>query len=102
MEEGAQYEATLEGMLKRSNVLLIAIPLSPTTQYIIGKKELDLMPPKSVIVNIARGGCKQGFHRRSSTELKLHSVVDENALADAIESGHIAGAGLDTLEGGVL
>jgi D-3-phosphoglycerate dehydrogenase len=47
----------------------------------IGQKELAAMKPGSIIVNCARGG-----------------LIDETALAAALASGHIAGAGLDVME----
>ena len=57
------------------------LPLTPETYHIIGSAELAAMKQGSVLINAARGG-----------------LVDESALADALRSGHLAAAGIDTLE----
>jgi lactate dehydrogenase-like 2-hydroxyacid dehydrogenase len=58
------------------------VPLTESTQHLIGAAELGLMKPTAVLVNTARG-----------------AVIDENALVDALEAGTIHGAGLDVFEG---
>ena len=70
-----------EHLLKSSDYISLHVPLIPQTKGMIGKKELSLMKKGSIIVNCARGG-----------------LIDENALADSISSGHISGAGLDVVE----
>jgi phosphoglycerate dehydrogenase-like enzyme len=71
----------LEELLRRSTILTLHVPLSPATHHLIGAAELARMPPGAWLVNAGRGG-----------------LVDEAALRDAIERGHLAGAALDVLE----
>lgn len=70
----------LKELLPEVAVLSLHCPLTPETQGLIGAPELALMRPDAVLINAARGG-----------------VVDEQALADALRRGHIAGAGVDVL-----
>lgn len=69
---------SLEQLLKVSDVVSIHAPLNERTNGLIGSSELVLMKPTAVLVNMGRGG-----------------IVDENALAEAIDSSVIAGAALD-------
>jgi D-3-phosphoglycerate dehydrogenase / 2-oxoglutarate reductase len=64
--------------LRCSDVLCVAVPLTPETTHLIGRNELRLMKVSALLVNIARGG-----------------VVDEAELIEALRTGRIAGAGLD-------
>ncbi len=68
-------------MLRQADFLSLHVPLTAATQHLIGAAELSLMRPTAVLINTARG-----------------PVVDEAALADALRSGTIAGAGLDVYE----
>ncbi len=68
----------LEQLLRESDFVVLAVPLTPETERLIGEAELKMMKPTAVLINIARG-----------------KVVDEKALAHAVEEGWIAGAGLD-------
>jgi gluconate 2-dehydrogenase len=72
---------TLDDLLIESDYVCLVVPLSAETTHLIGERELKLMKATSILVNIARG-----------------SVVDENALIEALESGTIYGAGLDVFE----
>ena len=72
---------TLHSLLARSDVLSLHVPLLSATRRMIGAAELALLPPGAVVLNTARGG-----------------LIDEDALYAAIESGHLAGAGLDVME----
>jgi phosphoglycerate dehydrogenase-like enzyme len=65
-------------VLDRAEHLVLIAPHTPETEGMIGARELALMPRGAVLVNIARG-----------------ALVDEDALAEALRSGHLAGAGLD-------
>lgn len=77
--DGVQLVTTLDQALAAADVLSLHVPLSPETRNMIGARELALMPAGSILVNASRGG-----------------LVDEAALVDAIRSGHLHGAGLDT------
>lgn len=75
------YLPTLAALLPRSDVLSLHLPLLPATRRLIGAAELAALPPGAIVLNTARGG-----------------LVDEAALAQAIDAGHVAGAGLDVFE----
>ena len=77
---GAEH-AALERLLAESDAVTLHGPLTPATRHIIDAAALARMKPPAVLVNTARGAC-----------------VDEEALADALERGVIAGAGLDVFE----
>ena len=68
-----------EDVLKEADFITLHVPAQK--EYVIGKPEFDLMKDGAAIVNAARGG-----------------VIDEVALVDALESGKLAFAGLDTFE----
>ncbi|MDT0528814.1 phosphoglycerate dehydrogenase [Micromonospora sp. DSM 115977] len=68
----------LEELLRESDFISIHLPKTPETVGLIGEKELAVVKPGVRIVNAARGG-----------------LVDEQALADAIAEGRVAGAGVD-------
>jgi D-3-phosphoglycerate dehydrogenase len=78
---GVNSAENLDALLAVADVLSLHAPLTPATRGMIGADELARLPRDAIVVNTARGG-----------------LVDEAALAAAIASGHIAGAGLDTLE----
>jgi glyoxylate reductase len=71
----------LEQALERADVVTIHLPLTDETRHMIGAPELARMKPAAILVNTARG-----------------PIVDEAALAEALELGRIAGAGLDVYE----
>lgn len=75
---GCRYVETLEEVLRTSDFVSLHIPLLPSTRHCIGARELSLMKPTAFLINTARG-----------------AVVDEQALADAVNQGVIAGAGVD-------
>jgi glycerate dehydrogenase len=70
----------LATILRESDVITLHVPLTPQTRGMIGAAELKLMKRSAILINTARGG-----------------LVDEQALADALRSGEIAGAGFDVL-----
>lgn len=65
-------------LLSESDILSIHVPLTSTTRSMIGERELRIMKPNAIIINVSRG-----------------EIVDENALAKAIRDGWIAGAAVD-------
>lgn len=75
------YVASLDELLAEADVVSLHVPLSDATRHLIGRRELALMKPTAVLVNTSRG-----------------PVVDEQALAEALESGRIFAAGLDVFE----
>lgn len=69
---------SLEELLQRADAISIHLPKTAETLGLIGKDQLALTKPGVLIVNAARGG-----------------LIDEDALADAVRSGHVGGAGID-------
>lgn len=67
-------------ILRESDVVTLNLPLTPETKNMIGAKEFASMKKTACIINTARGG-----------------IIDEQALADALRNGVIAGAGMDVL-----
>jgi len=83
-EQAAHHGVELMDMallLARADVVTVHVPLTRATRNLIGKAEIGQMRPGSVIINVARGG-----------------IVDEAAVAEALASGHLAGAGFDVFE----
>ena len=79
VEESLQAEkVSLEEVLKASDYVSVHVPLIPATRGIIGKEQLAMMKRGSILINTARG-----------------PIVDETALVEALQSGHLSGAGLD-------
>lgn len=79
--DGAQVVSQAE-LLATADVVSLHVPLLPGTRHLIDAAALAAMKPGSYLINAARGG-----------------VVDETALIEALRSGHLAGAALDTFEG---
>jgi D-3-phosphoglycerate dehydrogenase len=80
-ERGGEKVDDLRDLLRRSDVVSLHLPYLPATHHVIGAPELAAMKPTAVLVNAARG-----------------PLVDEAALADALNGGRIAGAALDVFE----
>lgn len=70
----------MDTLFKESDVISLHCPLTPETTKMINAEKISLMKPTAVILNTARGG-----------------LIEEDALAEALNSGRIAGAGLDVL-----
>ena len=68
----------LDELLRVADHVVLALPHTPETDSLIGGRELTLMKPTAILVNVGRGG-----------------LIDEEALADALGEGRIAMAGLD-------
>ena len=71
----------LDAILPETDLLAMSLPATPETKGILSRERLALMPEGAYIVNVGRG-----------------SAIDEDALADALESSHIAGAALDVFQ----
>ena len=68
----------LDELLRWSDIVSIHAPLNDRTRGLVGARELALMKPSALLINVARGG-----------------IVDEQALADALDNKRLAGAGFD-------
>jgi len=79
-ELGARY-ASLDDLLRQSDFVMISVALTPDTRHLIGERELGLMKPSAILVNIARG-----------------PIVDQRALYRALVDRKIWAAGLDVFE----
>lgn len=77
----ATYWPRLEAMLSRVDIISINCPHTPETHHLFNAERLALMQRHAYLINVARG-----------------EIVDEPALVEALESGRIAGAGLDVFE----
>lgn len=77
---GAQRLATLEAVLERSDLISLHVNYHSGTHGMIGKEQLAACKPGAVLVNTSRGG-----------------LMDETALLEALQSGHLAAAALDVL-----
>ena len=71
----------LHDELPEADVVVLAAPQTPATVHLIGARELALMKPDAVLVNVSRG-----------------KLVDEAALVRALETGRLRGAALDVFE----
>lgn len=77
----ATEQVDLEQLIVASDVVTLHLPLTDATRHVVDAHWLSRMRPGSILVNVARGG-----------------LVDEAALADALATGHLAAAALDTFE----
>jgi len=77
---GLQYRE-LDHLIRESDVLILAIDLTPDTRQLISRERIRVMKAGSILVNATRG-----------------AVLDQRALVEALHDGHLAGAALDTFE----
>ena len=75
---GARYVGDVDTLLAEADILTLHCPLTEETRHLIDARRIALMKPGSSIVNTARG-----------------ELIDQEALISALDSGHLAGAGLD-------
>ena len=83
-EQAANHDVelvTLDELLARADVVTVHVPLTRATRGLIGRAAIAKMQPGAIVLNVARGG-----------------IVDEAAVAEALESGHLGGAGIDVFE----
>ena len=76
--EEAYPHMELEELMQWSDIVSVHSPLNERTRGLVGSKELGMMKPSAMIINVARGG-----------------IIDEAALAEALDNGTIAAAALD-------
>lgn len=81
VEQHAVELCSLDELLAKADVLSLHLPVTPETIDLINAETLGKMKPGAILINTARGG-----------------LVDEDALVDALASGHLAGAGLDVFK----
>ncbi|MBH0187279.1 MAG: D-glycerate dehydrogenase [Nitrospira sp.] len=72
---------SFDEVLRQSDFLSLHVPLTDSTRHFIGSRELGMMKPTAILLNTSRG-----------------SVIDEAAFVSALQTGIIAGAGLDVYE----
>ena len=77
---GTEAASTIEELLQSSDIVSLHLPLNDTTRGVIGRREIGMMRRNSLLINVSRG-----------------SLIDESSLNEALETGAIAGAGLDVL-----
>lgn len=75
---GARYEPDLDRLVAEADILTLHCPASPATHDLLNARRIAAMKPGAYVINTARG-----------------ELIDEEALLDALESGHLGGAGLD-------
>lgn len=76
----AEY-CSLDELLQRSDFICITLPLLPSTEKLISKKQFEMMKPSAILINAARG-----------------KIVDQQALVEALQNDTIRAAGLDVFE----
>ena len=72
----------LDELLQRADIVSVHLPLNDETRHLLNKDKLSLMKESAVIINVARG-----------------PIIDDAALADLLNKGNIAGAGIDVFDG---
>ncbi|MET4132107.1 glyoxylate reductase [Porphyrobacter sp. MBR-155] len=75
---GARYVADIDALMAEADILTLHCPLTDDTRHLVDARRIALMKPGSSIINTARG-----------------ELIDQEALIAALQSGHLAGAGLD-------
>jgi len=75
---GARFEPELNALIASADYLSLNCPATPETRGLLSARRIESMKPEAYVINSARG-----------------DLIDEAALIDALESGHLAGAGLD-------
>jgi D-3-phosphoglycerate dehydrogenase len=81
LELGIESVSNLDDLWSRCDYITLHTPLTPETRNLIGAKQLAMMKPTARIINCARGG-----------------LIDEAALAEALDAGKVAGAAIDVFD----
>jgi D-3-phosphoglycerate dehydrogenase len=79
--EGNLKFDSLENVVAKSDFLIVTCALTPDNRHLVNASLLNLLNPGAYVINVSRG-----------------PLIDEAALVDSLERGHIAGAGLDVFE----
>lgn len=74
-------QRSLDEILQEADIVSVHVPLLKTTEHLLSTKEFKKMKNSAIVINTSRG-----------------PLIDENALIEALQTGEIAGAGLDVLE----
>ena len=69
---------SLDDLLSNSDIVTLHLPCDSSTKHVINRDRISIMKPGAILINTARGG-----------------LVDEDALLEALKSGHLSGSGLD-------
>jgi glyoxylate reductase len=77
----ATYWDDLDAMLAEMDIVSVNCPYTPATYHLLSAERIGRLKPSAYVINSARG-----------------EIIDEAALADALENGRLAGAGLDVFE----
>ncbi|MCY1667525.1 C-terminal binding protein [Rhizobium sp. SL86] len=80
IEAAGATPVSLDELIERSDIISLHVPFTPETSNIISRERIARMREGAILINVSRGG-----------------LIDEEALAEALTSGQIAAAGLDTL-----
>ena len=72
--------AELDSVLPKTEILVMALPGTPETHHILSRERIALLPEGAYVVNVGRG-----------------SAIDQEALMEALNGGHLAGAALDVM-----
>ncbi|MBP0633031.1 MULTISPECIES: D-glycerate dehydrogenase [unclassified Cupriavidus] len=78
LAQGAEYHASLDGLCRHSDVLMVAAPGAPGLKGALDRTHIAALPRGAVVTNISRG-----------------DIIDDDALIDALSNGHVFAAGLD-------
>lgn len=76
--DGRYEQADIDTLCRRSDIISLHVPLTDSTRNLINRERIAAMRPNAILINVARG-----------------AVTDEEALADAIETGRLGGLGVD-------
>lgn len=79
--EGYEFTTDLDSLVSQSHFITLHTPYLPSTHHIMNAERIAMMPKNAILVNVSRGG-----------------LIDEDALAAALNSGHLSAAGIDVFQ----